>query len=30
LVVDPNPLQDITTLQNKKNIKMVVKNGEIM
>jgi imidazolonepropionase-like amidohydrolase len=30
LVVDPDPLQDITTLQNKKNIKMVVKNGDIM
>jgi imidazolonepropionase-like amidohydrolase len=30
LVVDPNPLQDITLLQKKKNIKMVIKNGEIL
>jgi imidazolonepropionase-like amidohydrolase len=30
IVVDPNPLMDISVLQNRANIKMIMKNGEII
>ena len=30
LVVKQNPLTDITTLQDKKNVQFVIKNGEIV
>ena len=30
LVVSPDPLQDISVLRNKANLKMIIKNGEII
>ena len=30
LVVDPNPLNDISVLLDKKHLKMIMKNGEIL
>ena len=30
LVVDPNPLNDISVLLDKKHLKMIMKNGEIV
>jgi imidazolonepropionase-like amidohydrolase len=30
LVVDPDPTRDISVLRQKKNLKMVMKNGEVI
>jgi imidazolonepropionase-like amidohydrolase len=30
LVVDPNPLEDISVLRERSNIKMVMKDGEVV